>query len=241
TAVVDGEGEMELPPDEFGDVILPRIRRDASGLHEVGFELSVTSQLDLDELGSPSHALRVKGENARRSRILLAPEKDIPNRDLVLDARYKKSVPQVLAGRASNGSGRFAAVVPSSSFAAGPDAPRRVVILLDRSGSLGGGPLTQALPSLQAWLGGLSGQALFGLVEFDAQTEIFRPKLLSGNRENRDQAHRFLQQVTARGGTELAQGFLEAVKLLDRTGGDVLILTDGQVAGTEKILADARS
>jgi hypothetical protein len=35
-----GEGEMELPGDEFGDVILPRFRNDASGLHEVGFELS---------------------------------------------------------------------------------------------------------------------------------------------------------------------------------------------------------
>lgn len=69
----------------------------------------------------------------------------------------------------------------------------------------------------------------------------FQPKLVSGTWAMRDQAHEFLTQVSARGGTELAKGFLEAAKLLEGGGGDVLILTDGQVSGTEKILADARS
>ena len=32
---------MELPADEFGDMILPCFREDASRLHQVGFELSI--------------------------------------------------------------------------------------------------------------------------------------------------------------------------------------------------------
>ena len=57
TAVTgSGEGEVELPADEFGDMILPCFREDASRLHQVGFELSIVSQLELDEIGSPSHA-----------------------------------------------------------------------------------------------------------------------------------------------------------------------------------------
>src|SRR5438309_11520451 len=32
-----GEGEMEFPAEEFGDMILPRFREDASALHQVGF------------------------------------------------------------------------------------------------------------------------------------------------------------------------------------------------------------
>ena len=51
---------MELPADEFGDVILPGFREDPSALHQVGFELSIASHLELDEIGSPSHAVRVK-------------------------------------------------------------------------------------------------------------------------------------------------------------------------------------
>jgi len=87
---------MELPADEFGDVILPRFREDASALHQVGFELTIESALEIDELGSPSHAVRVTRENGAASRVALAAEKDIPNRDLVLDAHYAKPRPRCL-------------------------------------------------------------------------------------------------------------------------------------------------
>ena len=83
-----GEGEMELPANEFGDMILPPFHQDASRLHQVGFDLEVNTTLEVEELGSPSHAIRVG-----RNRVSLAPEKDIPNRDLVLDCRVREVVP----------------------------------------------------------------------------------------------------------------------------------------------------
>jgi len=230
-AVVDGEGEMELPAKEFGDVILPRFREDASALHQIGFDLQIESGLEIDELGSPSHTVRVKGSN----RVSLGTEKDIPNRDLVLDAHYRQIAPQVLAGK-----GRFAAVIPSTSFGSKSESPRRVVILLDRSGSMQGAPIAQASKAIEACLAALSETDLFGLVAFDDQVEVCDPHLLTGTRENRQRSHRFLESIHARGGTELAQGFKKAVELLAHSGGDVLILTDGQVAGTEQILAEAR-
>jgi len=239
-AVVAGEGEMELPADEFGDAILPRFREDASALHQVGFELTVESGLEIDELGSPSHAVRVKRESDAASRVALAAEKDIPNRDLVLDAHYRAAAPQVLAGAGKDGKGRFAAVVPSTAFGARTDSPRRLVILLDRSGSMQGAPLTQASKAIDACLAALSETDLFGLAAFDDQVDVLDPRLLPGTRENRGRAHQFLAGIGARGGTELARGFQKAVELLERGGGDVLILTDGQVAGTERILAEAR-
>src|SRR5207253_3872657 len=55
TTTGPGEGEMELPADVFGDVILPAFREDASALHQVGFDLSIVSGRELDEVGSPSH------------------------------------------------------------------------------------------------------------------------------------------------------------------------------------------
>jgi Ca-activated chloride channel homolog len=236
-----GEAEMELPADEFGDMILPCFREDASRLHQVGFELSIVSQLALDEIGSPSHAVRVRQDGGCSARVALAAEKDVPNRDLVLDTRFKSIEPQVLAGRGKDGNCRFAAIVPSSSFGFNAETPRRVVILLDRSGSMQGEPISQARKAIEACLGVLTETDSFGLVAFDNEVLTFQPALVSGTRELRDQAHDFLMRVDARGGTELARGFLEAAKLLEGGGGDILILTDGQVAGSEKILADARS
>jgi Ca-activated chloride channel family protein len=239
--VASREGEVEFPHDEFGDLILPRFREDASALHQVGFELSIVSQLGLDEIGSPSHAVRVRQDGGPSARVALAAEKDVPNRDLVLDARFRTIEPQVLAGRDRDGKGRSAAIIPSSSFGAVSEAPRRVVILVDRSGSMQGEPISQARKAIEACLGVLSEADSFGLVAFDNDVEAFDQALAPGTRESRNKAHEFLMRMDARGGTELAKGFLAAARMLEGGDGDILILTDGQVSGTENILADARS
>lgn len=228
------DGETELPANEFGDVLLPPVRRDASRLHEVGFDLSLVSQVDFVEIGSPSHTVILRQEGPRARRITLAQDADVPNRDLVLDARFAGNSTQILAAN-----GHFAAVLPSTAFGANPNTARRVVILLDRSGSMSGKPLDQAVKAIRACLAALSEQDLFGLVAFDDQVETFHSELLPGSRANRDKAQMFLGQIGARGGTELVGGFNEAVRILQ--GGDVLVLTDGQVSGTEAILARARA
>ena len=241
TEAAPGEGEMELPVGEFGDMILPRFVKDASGLHQVGFDLSLVSRLELEEIGSPSHAVRVRQNGGGSAGVCLAAAADAPNRHLVLDARYKSVGPQILAEKGKDGVGRFAAIVPSSSFGAASGTPRRLVILLDRSGSMRGEPIWQARKAIEACLGLLSEADNFGLVVFDDEVSVFQTNLAPGTRELRDQAHEFLKNVEARGGTELAKGFLEAAKLLGREGGDILILTDGQVSGTETILEQARA
>ena len=140
-AAVGAEGEIELPADEFGDLILPRFRQDVSSLHEVGFELSLLHQLPVDEIGSPSHSIKVKQGATGPVRVALAPARDVPNRDLVLDAQFKETKAQVLAGRDRNGKQSFAAGVPSTLFGQMGRVPRRIVMLLDRSGSMEGEPI----------------------------------------------------------------------------------------------------
>lgn len=239
TAIVDGEGEMELPRDEFGYVILPRWRTDASDLHEVGFHLTLVNQIAADEIGSPSHAIRVRSGPNDSSWVSLAPERDVPDRDLVLDVHYCETKPQVIAGAAPDNKRHFAAIVPSVSFGMNTASPRRVVILLDRSYSMKGSPFNQARKAIEACLAVLSESDLFGIVAFDDHTECMHPELLNGSRENRDRARSFLKTVEPRGSTELVPAVNRAVKMLAGAG-DVFVITDGQVAGTEQILAQAR-
>lgn len=238
--VAAGEGEMELPANEFGDLILPRFREDAGSLHEVGFDLSVLHQLPVAEIGSPSHSIRVQQDGIAPVHVFLAPEKDVPNRDLVLDLAFKEAVPEVLAGEV-DGKRTFAAIVPSTAFGKATEAPRRTVIVVDRSGSMQGEPIAQARKATEACLAVLADNDSFGLVAFDDRVESMSDSLLPGSRETREKARAFLAQVDARGGTELAKGFLEAARMLGGEGGDVLILTDGQVFGSEQILGQARA
>ena len=231
-SAASGEGEMELLANEFGDVILPRWRKDGSGLHEVGFDLKILGAID--EIGSPSHTIRVAGGSS----VSLARDHDVPNRDLVLDVRFDGSTTQVLSG-AVNGKRNFAAIIPSSAFGSASPAARRIVFLLDRSGSMKGAPMEQAKKSVEACLAVLNEDDQFGLIAFDDKLEPLNPDLMSGTRENREKAKRFLSSIDARGGTELGAGIAAASRILQGAG-DVLVITDGQVFGGEDILATAR-
>src|SRR5262245_49375247 len=229
-AVDDDTGEIELPADVFGDLLLPPFKRSASQLHAVGFDLSLEAGAGVEEILSPSHAIRV-----RKNRVQLTPDRDVPDRDLVLEVKVEREVRSVAGG------GRFAVAVPSTFFGEKPAAAKRVVILLDRSGSMQGTPIAQAKKAIEACLGALAPDDTFGIVAFDDKIERFHPTLLPGTRESRGDAAAFLNHIDARGGTELANGVETAADLLGKESGNVLILTDGQVFETETILAWARA
>ena len=228
-----GDGEIELPQDEFGDVILPTYRRSTDSLHEIGFDLALRIPGHISEIGSPSHAIRVRDEHGAR-RIALAKASDAPNRDLIVDVRISEPETVVLGN-----SSHFVVALPSLKFGRIEQSPRKVALVIDRSGSMGGVPMTQAKRAVEACLGALSQDDQFALVAFDTQVECFKESLSAASLVDREAARTFLQTVDARGGTHLAAGFERAARIV-RGGGDVLILTDGQVTGTEDILAVAR-
>ena len=236
-----GKGEMELPED-FDNVVLPIWKKDPQGLHRIGFDLQVAIPADLatlEEIGSPSHAVRVRYDKEQH-RVSLAPETEVPDRDLVLDIRTSASGPAITGG-VHQGQGNFALVVPSAIFGTVERPPRRFVFVVDRSASMGGQCMTQARQAVEACLGALMPEDRFGIVAFDDSIETLSGNLLDGSRRSREAARHFLSGIDARGGTELAAGFLAAAKMLGEQGGDVLVLTDGQVSGTDQILASARA
>lgn len=241
-----GVGEMELPEAEFGDVLLPQWVKDARGLHRVGFHLDMALGQPVAEVASPSHSIRVTQKDGGIWRVALAPQADVPNRDLVLDARTLNPLSAVFGGVATDGRGHFIAVVPSTQFGKATGAPCQIVFVIDRSGSMNGAPLQQAVCAVEACLGALSATDRFGLVAFDDQAEVFRPdkilkpKLSEAEQKHRKAAQKFLDRLDARGGTELAAGIHAACDLLSEGGGDIFVVTDGQGSGTEDILRAAR-
>ncbi len=235
-----GEGEIELP-EEFGDVILPTWRKDATGLHSVGFNLRLALPAGATDISSPSHRIHVQHALDSVARVSLATDADIPDRDLVLDVETPEALAAGLAGLDRQGKGRFAAVIPSRVLSAAVSAPRRVVFVVDRSGSMDGTPMAQARTAVEACLGALSSEDRFGIVAFDDRVETLAKGLIKADSQGRRVASAFLQAVDARGGTELAAGIEAAVSMLSvEESGDILVVTDGQVMGGEDVIARAR-
>ncbi len=81
------------------------------------------------------------------------------------------------------------------------------------------------------------------LALFPSESDELRHKsgVVKATPDNRRATAKYLDTITARGGTELAAGVQAAAKLLSGTAGDIFVITDGQVFGIEPIIASARA
>jgi Ca-activated chloride channel homolog len=134
---------------------------------------------------------------------------------------------------------------------AGATRPRDVVLVLDRSGSMGGWKMVAARRAAARIVDTLTDADRFAVLTFD--TVVERPDglpadLVPGNDRNRFRAVEHLSATDARGGTEMLAPLREALRMLgdgagerggDEAGGRdrvLVLVTDGQVGNEDQIL-----
>jgi Ca-activated chloride channel family protein len=131
---------------------------------------------------------------------------------------------------------------------AGDARPKDVVLLLDRSGSMGGWKMVAARRAAARIVDTLTRADRFAVLTFDTQVE--HPAGLGQGLAQASDRHRFtavehLAAATARGGTELLAPLHTGLGLLaEHSGPEVrdrvlVLVTDGQVGNEDQILADA--
>jgi Ca-activated chloride channel family protein len=129
--------------------------------------------------------------------------------------------------------------------AAGTGRPKDLVLLLDRSGSMGGWKMVAARRAAARIVDTLTDADRFAVLTFDH--EVDRPASLGAGLVAATDRHRYravehLAGVQARGGTELLAPLAESLRLLgDASTGPgrdrvVVLVTDGQVGNEDQIL-----
>ncbi|MGC8885626.1 MAG: VWA domain-containing protein [Verrucomicrobiia bacterium] len=240
-----GTGEIELPEDQFGDVFLPVYKKDPNGLHIIGFNIAVEMPEDISEINSPSHPIKIGDVKPNIANIALSTEKDIPNRDLVVDVRTKKPIMCAACDKNSNGKTYFYAIYPSTIFEKNDNkkAAANVVFVIDRSGSMEGTPIDQAKRAAKACLTALDPEDRFTVIAFDDSIETLSNVLIAADKDNVHKAFAFIEGIYARGGTELGSAIIQANEILKSSkvsGGTIFVITDGQVYATEDIIITAK-
>jgi len=244
-----GGGKIELPEDVFGDLTLPEWKSDNFGLHEVSFNLLVFSGTNLTTVSSPSHRISVAPQQDGSFQVSLAGMGDTPNRDLVIDVAVPEAkallfADATLLGVAATGkeppvpagAGRWTALIPSSSFQKGTRQPRKVCFVLDRSGSMDGAPIVSAKKALLACLSALNSDDEFGIVHFGNDSKSFHQNLAKADDVNRKKATAWVEAIQCEGGTEMLGALAAATRVLGGPGGDIFLLTDGEVSQTGPIV-----
>ena len=240
----DNGGRIDLPDDVFGDLILPEWKTGQDGLHQISFEMRVSPGGKLGKVSSPSHRISVSPNEDGSATVEMAADTEIPNRDLVIEVQAQEAFPTLLVDDKVDKSlpkkaPTWTAIIPSSLIPRAQDAPRRVCFLLDTSGSMQGLPLERAKAALDAMLAGLDPKDEFGLVQFNSIVDSFDKRMATATDVNRERARAWLAGICATGGTSLALGLGEAVDVLGGPGGDIFLMTDGEVWETGPIIEQA--
>jgi len=254
-SATEAGGTIELPSDVFGDLVLPEWRNSGFGLHEVSFNLRVYGGDPLTACSSPSHRITVAPQADGCHLISLAGMGDTPNRDLVLDVSVPEAkalvfADETLLGKTSaetpqvpTGAARWTAVVPSDLIPATTRQPRKVCFLIDRSGSMTGSrdydptaPILKAKQALKVCLSALHPEDEFGIVHFGSDTVKFDNQMAKADDTNRARADKWVKEIRCHGGTNMLGALSAATQVLGGPGGDIFLLTDGEVWQTGPIV-----
>ncbi len=217
------------------DYVLPRSE---SLEYKVPWEIrvSVKSKRPISTVYSPSHSLDTTlSQGGRLVEAHLTQGVEVepgPFRlSLLLDKGEGVAATLLAYPDPKVGGGYFLllAGVPEKPQADRQRIPREVTLVMDRSGSMNGDKLRQAREAALQIIEGLDPDESFNLIVYNESVEVFSTRPVLKSEENVTAARKYLAGVLPRGGTNIHDALLEALRqkpTKDRLP-IVLFLTDG--------------
>jgi Ca-activated chloride channel family protein len=200
-------------------------------LESVKIELVINSDTPVKNVYSPTHDIRVERENEHRVKVSYFEENTKPNKDFVL--YYTLSEEEIgfnlLSYQDEKEGNFFMALFSPQLQRAEKPIRKKIIFLLDTSGSMQGEKIIQAKNALIFCLNNLNPGDSFNLIDFDDRIKTFKDRLLPATRENIASGIEFIKNCEAEGGTDINSALLEGLGELnseDRTS-YIIFLTDG--------------
>lgn len=232
-----------ITPPRLADGFDPRVDLTISAQIE---QTDASGSKGLSDLSCSQHATQISLEDGAVS-VSLAKENERLNRDFVLQWRLSsaqvKSSLLVYRNQAGEAYGMLSIMPPKRDGFLG--APRDVLFLVDRSGSMEGIKMTSAARACSVLLNTLGPSDRFAIAAFDNSVEWFSDRgvlYFNADEVGVQNGEKYLRGITARGGTELDMALdksFQALSLRPQAQGRIpvlVVLTDGEVGDESRIL-----
>lgn len=222
----------------------------SQAIEKVSLEANIESAHEIKSVYSPTHAVEVQRPDPKRAVVKFTSLNSIPTSDfrLFFDSADGKLGASVLSYRPNaNEDGYYLLLAsPEVKTESMERAPKTVIIVLDRSGSMSGKKIDQAKEAAKFVLNNLREKDTFNMVAYDSTVESFRPELQKYDDESRKAALGYIEGLYPGGGTNIDGGLATALGMIQDGSRPtfVLFLTDGLPTQGEtneaKIVANAK-
>ncbi len=211
------------------------------------FQLSLdVAMSEILRIYSPTHKI-VSRELDGITRISLGFPRSIPDRDLILELRLKKTIESQCQAFTGPGSTAAAGRLIFSAGFESPSTPEKnpeIILMLDSSTSMTPRRFEQALEAMELALRALAPGDYFNMVTFGGDCRMLSPASLPYNRKNLNAALEMLSNAHPNlEGTELLQ-ILKVVDKLPRkprSRRSIILISDGEVYNTHELIHYIRS
>ncbi len=218
-------------------------------LESVKIDLVINSDVPIKNVYSPTQEIRVEKESDHQVRVSYFEENTKPNKDFVL--YYTLSEEEIgfnlLSYQDEKEGNFFMALFSPQLQRAEKPIRKKIIFLLDTSGSMQGEKIKQAKNALIFCLNSLNPGDSFNLIDFDDRIKTFKERLLPVTKENINSGVKFIQGCEADGGTDINSALLEGLSEFnpeDKTS-YLIFLTDGlptvRVTDIKKILENVKA
>jgi Ca-activated chloride channel family protein len=197
--------------------------------------LKISASTPIAAIYSPSHRLRTARPEPKVAAVELAPDAGTepgPFRLSFLRERAELSASLFAYPDPKVGGGYFlllAGLPPQPAKPASGGLQREVTLVIDRSGSMRGEKLNQVREAALQVLAGLDDGEAFNIILYNEGVEPFADRPVRKSRTTMKDATEFLEGMTVRGGTNIHDALLEALRQrpTPATLPIVLFMTDG--------------
>ncbi|MCC7530291.1 MAG: VWA domain-containing protein [Candidatus Melainabacteria bacterium] len=210
--------------------------------HDISIDVNIDSGVPITQIQSTLHEITSTQPNAQKAHISLTNKNTIPNKDFVLswDVASEQIKSGYLTYKASKDANGYFTVMVMPPKRATPEQiqPKEMIFVIDCSGSQSGPPLDKAKETMRYIIEHMNKEDTFQIIAFsnDARPMFAKPQKVSA--EMKQQALKFINHLTANGGTWMAP----AVEAACKTPADsnrlriVTFMTDGYVGNDMEIL-----
>jgi Ca-activated chloride channel homolog len=204
-------------------------------LQEFSITATIKSQHGVQNVYSPTHALTVKRDSDNEVKVNFDRNQGLLDKDFQMfySTGSNDVGLTILTHRpVASEPGYFTMLItPKVEISKDHEIPRDMVMVLDTSGSMRGVKMDQAKKALRYCLDNLGSKDRFALINFATTVNTYRDKLLDGNKEQIEQARKWVDNLEATGGTAINDALNKAVEYRssdDSRNFTIIFFTDGE-------------